>query len=76
MPSTKYTYNKSIRFTYLQLAWLGQPRLRGKSGHIMRFFIDKWIAGQLSPEMIQELENVIARVPSITTGTAGSTTTG
>jgi hypothetical protein len=76
MPSTKYTYNKSIRFTYLQLAWLDQPRLRGKSGHIMRFFIDKWIAGQLSPEMIQELENVIARVPSITTGTTGSTTTG
>ena len=66
MPSTKYTYNKSIRFTYLQLAFLDQPRLKGKSGHIVRFLIDKWIDGKLPPELIQELENVIARVPIIT----------
>lgn len=73
MPSTKYTYNKSIRFTHFQLAFLDQPRLRGKAGHIVRFFIDKWIAGKLSPELIQELENVIGRVSVIpTTGQPGS----
>jgi len=68
MPSTKYTYNKSIRFTYLQLAWLDQPRLRGKSGHIVRFFIDKWINNELPEELVRELENVIARVSGIAPG--------
>lgn len=68
MPSTKYTYNKSIRFTYLQLAWLDQPRLRAKSGEIVRFFIQKWINGELPEELVRELENVIARVSSITPG--------
>lgn len=72
MPSTKYTYNKSIRLTYLQLAWLDQPRLRGKSGHVVRFLLDKWINNELSEELVRELENVIARVPGITTGPSPS----
>jgi hypothetical protein len=66
MPSVKYTYNKSIRFTHFQLAWLDQPRLRGQSGLIVRFLLDKLINNELPTEIVQELENAIARVPSIT----------
>jgi hypothetical protein len=66
MPSTKYTTNKSIRLTHFQLAWLDQPRLRGKGGHIVRFLLDKLIAGKLPPELIAEMEDILARVPSIT----------
>jgi hypothetical protein len=69
MPSTKYTYNKSIRLTHLQLAWLDQPRLKGKAGHIIRFLLDKLIDGKLPPEVLTELEKIIASVPNITTGT-------
>lgn len=65
MPSTKYTYNKSIRLTHLQLAWLDQPRLKKQGGLIVRFLLDKLINNQLPPELMVELESIIARIPNV-----------
>lgn len=70
MPSTKYTYNKSIRLTHFQLAWLEQPRLKGQGGLIVRFLLDKLINNELPETMVTELEKAIARVPIITAGPA------
>ena len=56
MPSTKFTTNKSIRLTHLQLAVLEQPRFKNKGGVVLRFLLDKLINEELPQEIIKELE--------------------
>lgn len=68
MPSIKFTTNKSVRLTYLQLAYLEQPLLKGKAGDVIRFLLDKLMANELPKEIVQELENKIAGVSSNVTG--------
>lgn len=61
MPSTKYTTNKSIRLTHLQIAALEQPRFKNKGGIVLRFLLDKLINDELPEYLVQELESELAR---------------
>lgn len=73
MPSTKYTSHKTIRLTYLHLAFLEQPLIKGKGGDILRFLLDQLMEGKLPPEMMEELENKLGLSNIIQPGrTAGT----